>query len=102
MADSDDARLSDEATGLPPLEDLDGESTMLVMAWNASEGIAMSPLSHATEPVRFLHLRGLSLAPEDGKPEWVQVHIAVPVEVCLDVAAALAKGTTTELGEETQ
>jgi hypothetical protein len=103
---TEDPRLSDAATGLPPLEDVEPADTVLLLAWAASEGVALSPVTAAPQAVRFLSVRGLAMLdpnlvgagrlPTD--PQWVQVHIAVPVEHALDVAAALAKGTTEQLG----
>lgn len=103
---SDDPRLSDEATGLPPLHVLDESNALLVLAWDASHGMAAGMVDVAggdgTVAVRWLHLRGLVVGAEGrtGNPDWAQMHIAVPVSSALDVAAALAKGTTTELGDE--
>lgn len=90
-------RLSDEATGLPPLCDVEPNHALLTLAWCASEALVTSPITGTVEPCRVISLRGLQRAPGSGEPEWGQVHIAVPVEVALDVAAALAKGTTDEL-----
>jgi hypothetical protein len=92
----EDPRLSDGATGLPPLEQVDPGDTMLMLAWHASQGIATSPATGATVAVRYLSVRGLMrVDPADpDAAEWAQVHIAVPVEHAVDVAAALAMGTT--------
>lgn len=98
MSPDDDPRLTDEATGLPPLEQVEADHALLVVAWTASAGVATSPLTGAAVPVRFLSVRGLSNGP-GGRPEWAQVHLAVPVEHAVDVAAALAKGSTEDLGE---
>lgn len=101
-----DLRLSDAATGLPPLEEVEPADTVLLLGWAASEGLVVSPVTAEPAAVRYLSVRGLAMlepdlvgagrAPND--PQWVQVHIAVPVEAALDVAAALAKGTTDQLG----
>lgn len=97
-----DPRVSDEATGLPPLEEVDPADSILCMAWHASEGIAASPATREPIAVRYLSVRGLVRAdrgPDDPHAvEWGQIHIAVPVEAAVDVAAALAKGTTEDLG----
>lgn len=89
-----DPRVSDEATGLPPLGEIGTDETMLVLAWEGGVGVVSSPFTHKDEPVRFLHLRGLAVGlsgdPED--VDWVQVHIAVPVEHAVDVASVLAAG----------
>lgn len=92
----DDPRVSDEATGLPPLEEIGTDETLLVLAWASGSGVASSPFTGRDEACRFLHLRGLAVAPGGGPTdvEWVQVHIAVPVEHAVDVAAALAAGGT--------
>lgn len=101
-----DLRLTDAATGLPPLEEVEPADTVLLLGWYASEGLVVSPVTAEPAAVRYLSVRGLAMldpdlvgagrAPND--PQWVQVHIAVPVEAALDVAAALAKGTTEQLG----
>lgn len=91
-----DPGYSDEATGLPPLTEPDPAMTMVVLAYDVSVGLAAVP-TYGDVPVRYLHVRGLANGP-DGQPEWVQSHIAVPVTMALDVAAALAKGSTEELG----
>lgn len=94
-------QLSDEATGLPPLENIENELTILALAWSASEGLVASPLADEPQPVRFLHVRGI--IPGDGGPEdtpiWAQAYIAVPFDVAMEMAAALAKGTTEQLDE---
>lgn len=94
--DQDDPRVSDEATGLPPLEEVEDDLAMLVVAWYASEGVAASPLTNEPQAVRYLHARGL-VTGKDGTPEWAQVYLAVPVEASVELAAALAKGTTEQL-----
>lgn len=102
MNDGDD-RLSDEATGLPPLEQLEPSDAVLLLAWDASVGIVVSPFTNEDLPVRVLHVRGLSqgLGTEGEKsPDWVQCFICVPTIHAVDVAAALAKGSTEELGDE--
>lgn len=94
MTDPVDPRVSDEATGLPPLEELGDDETLVVLAWSSGEGLVHNPLADVSVAVRFLHLRGL--ANNSDRPgvvaEWAQTHIAVPVEVALDVAADLARG----------
>lgn len=87
----DDPRVSDEATGLPPLEEIGTDPALIVLAWASGDGLVVGP--HTDEPVavRFLHLRGLIEA-EPGsahKVEWTQIHVAVPVEHAMDVALAL-------------
>lgn len=97
----DDPRTSDEATGLPPLEELEPATTLVVLAWDVSEGIVANTHKGETRdggvPVRYLHCRGLITGGPSGI-EWAQIHLAVPADEALDVAAALAKGTTGELG----
>jgi hypothetical protein len=92
----DEERLTDEATGLPPLEEADPEASMVVLAWAASEGI-VAGASPEPQAVRWLHVRGLALQEDGTGAQWTQLHFAVPVEHALDVAAALAKGTTEDL-----
>lgn len=86
-----DPRVSDEATGLPPLDELGNDPAMIVLAWASGEGVVSSPHTGEALAVRYVHLRGLIEAPTDEphKVEWAQVHIAVPVEHAMDVAAAL-------------
>ncbi|MES1975704.1 MAG: hypothetical protein V4472_24875 [Pseudomonadota bacterium] len=90
----DDPRVSDEATGLPPLGEIGTDPAMIVLAWEGGEGVVQSPHTTETVAVRYLHLRGLIEAPADEphKVEWTQVHIAVPIEHAMDVAAVLAGG----------
>lgn len=100
-----DPRTTDEATGLPALDVVEPASSLVVVAWAAAAGIVSSPLQAADIPVRWLHLRGLARAVPGDDPhvvDWAQMHIAVPVDHALDVAAALAKGTTEELGGGTE
>jgi hypothetical protein len=98
----DDPRVSDEATGLPPLHELEDDNAMVVVAWDASDGLtAIRADDKIGEPVpvRWLHVRGLA-RDGDNDVSWVQMHIAVPVGSAVEVAAALAKGTTANLDEE--
>lgn len=100
----DDPRVSDAATGLPPLEALEDETTLIVLAWDASEGVVALTLdgtakAGSEQAVRYLHCRGIMPGGPTGI-EWAQIHLAVPVEHAVDVAAALAKGSTLDLGEE--
>jgi len=96
-----DPRLSDEATGLTPLEQVEDDKALLVLAWHTSEGIAMSQWRNVSgfggtaQPVKFLHVRGL-VRGEPGGPdvEWAQAYLAIPSEVAMELAAALVKGTT--------
>lgn len=87
----EDPRVSDEATGLPPLEELNEDEVMIVAAWASGEGVVQTPLAVEPIAVRYLHLRGLALS-DDGTPEWVQAHVAVPVDHAIDVAVALGGG----------
>ncbi len=90
-------RVPDEVCGLPPLADVDHDIAMLVQDWTATVGIVAVD-DHAPIPVRFLSVRGLVRSAEAaGGVEWAQAHIAVPVEHAVDVAAALAKGTSEDL-----
>lgn len=94
-----DDRLSDQATGLPPLSEPDPADTVMLLAYDVSVGLVANPnVSSDGVPVRYLHVRGIANTGPDGSIEYVQVHVAVPVEAALDVAAALAKGTTDDLG----
>lgn len=86
--------MSDEATGLPPLEHVDPDDAMVVCAWVGSVGVVMMPGSEETVAVRYLSVRGV-VRGKPGDPhsaEWAQFHLAVPVEHAVDVAAALATG----------
>jgi hypothetical protein len=63
-----DPRLSDEATGLPPLDELNDDP----------------------HPVIYLHVRGLSTNPDDPTGvDWVQAHIAFPRDAVADVISVL-------------
>lgn len=89
-----DPRHSDEATGLPPIDEIEAETTLVVLAWAGSEGIAARTSGgeiEADTAVRYLHVRGLIVGGPTGV-EWAQIHIAVPVEHAVDVAACLATG----------
>lgn len=96
----EDPRVTDQATGLPPLEQVDPGDTILLAAYAASEGVAMSPASGQAIPVRYLSVRGLIRGDADDprSAEWGQIHVAVPVEHVMDVCASLAKGSTEDLG----
>ncbi|MGH9094154.1 MAG: hypothetical protein ACRDXE_03240 [Acidimicrobiales bacterium] len=78
---------SDAATGLPPLDEVGDDPVMLVMACAGGEGLVASPIS--TEAVKFLHFRGL-VPGTDGRPEWAQIHVAIPYQAAMMVAAVLA------------
>lgn len=98
MPDYTDPRLTDEATGLPPLEEPEMEDDiLLVLAWCGGVGVAMSPLTAESVPVRFLHVRGLAMPTDTERAggataTWAQFHLAVPVDHAVDVASALATG----------
>lgn len=85
---------SDAGTGLPPMAEVDQDSTLLVLAWHAQVGVVAVPDEDAPVPVRYLTLRGLtrSTPGDDSKVEWAQFTVAVPVDQAMDVAAALASG----------
>jgi hypothetical protein len=88
-----DPRVSDEATGLPPLEELGNDPVMLVLAWATGNGIASNDFTDSEEPCRFLHLRGLVVSETAGySAEWAQIHFAIPVEAVMDLAADLVRG----------
>lgn len=95
-----DPRLSDAATGLPPIEELGTDPVMLVLGWATGSGIAANDFTQSDEPCRYLHLRGLVEGADgpDGPPDWAQIHLAIPVSVVLDLAADLAKGSTESFG----
>lgn len=54
------------------------------------DGIVANPGVGASILVRWLHLRGLVNSEDGSGVEWGQLHIAVPVEHRVDVAADLA------------
>ncbi len=87
MTSPQDPRLSDEATGLPPLHEVEPEIALLGMAWVVTEGIVQSPFTGETTAVRYLSVRGL--AQPEGQPEWHQAHIAIPAEAIPGLIAAL-------------
>lgn len=84
-----DPRVSDEATGLPPLDEVEPEIALLGMAWAVTEGIVQSPVTEETVAVRYLSVRGLVHGPDGGPVEWNQVHIAVPAEALGDLVRSL-------------
>ena len=86
-----DPRVSDEATGLPPLDEIGTDVAMLAAAWASGEGLVTVPFTSEIVAVRYIHIRGLVPNPDGGPgdAEWAQVHIAVPVEHAAEVAAAL-------------
>jgi hypothetical protein len=94
-----DPRLSDEATGLPPLEQVEEDRAVFVLEWDTSEGIVASGFHEETKPVKFLHVRGL-VRGEPGGPdvEWAQAYIAISTDIVMDLAADLVKGTTEQFG----
>lgn len=90
---------SDNTTGLPDLETVDPADSLLLTSWSASEGIVVIPGGDPNGvAVHYLHVRGIANNTADGTPEWAQAFLAVPAHVAADVAAALAKGTTEQLG----
>jgi hypothetical protein len=94
MSDYTDPRVTDEATGLPPLEEPDPNDCILVAAWAGGIGVVQAPGDDAPVAVRFLHVRGL-VRGDPKNPQlvsWGQVHLAVPVEYAVDVSVALASG----------
>lgn len=92
---AEDPRASDAATGLPPLDELEPATTLVVLGWASSEGIAALTLDDKLKDggvaVYYLHVRGLIVGGPTGV-EWAQIHLAVPVEHAMEVAAALAGG----------
>jgi hypothetical protein len=92
-----DDRLTDTATGLPPLEDVDPNNALLVFSWIGSHGISTVPGTNETIPVRFLSVRGIARGEDDNpmSPIWSQIHLAVPTMAAVDVAATLATGGAT-------
>jgi len=78
----DDIDPSDEATGLPPLGELneagvpaDGE--LLLLKGATSQGLVMLH-DNAPIPVRYIHVRGLTPGGKPGNVDWAQVSIAIP------------------------
>lgn len=95
-----DPRLSDEATGLPPLEELGDDPVVLVLAWATGDGIAANDFTKSDEPCRYLHVRGLIKSETPGyAAEWTQAHFAIPTAAVMDLAADLVKGSAEQLGE---
>lgn len=91
-----DPQYSDEATGLPPLADLDQNNAILLRAWHVTEGVA-SVHGNQTQAMRTLHVRGLVRGDGPADIEWGQVFVSVPVELVMEVAADLVKGSTQDL-----
>lgn len=87
--------VSDEATGLPPMDHPDELSNALLALTGAKggEGIATIPGSDDTVAVKYLHLRGLIRQdPYDlnAGADWAQVTLAIPAAIVDAVIAALA------------
>lgn len=83
-----DPRLSDEATGLPPLDELNDDPSVLALLWATGEGLGGTPAN--PHPVIYLHVRGLSTNPDDPTGvDWVQAHIAFPRDAVADVISVL-------------
>jgi hypothetical protein len=95
---ADDPRTSDEATGLPPLEEVEAESSLVVCSWTTGSGLVENPGIGEPVPVRWLHVRGLINNDDNSGVQWGQLHVAVPVDAVMDLAADLVKGTTEPLG----
>lgn len=91
----DDDRTSDEATGLPPLHEIDVAATIVLLAWDATEGMVSMPNGESIA-VRYLHVRGVTHSEDGTTIDWAQAHIAVPVDVVMEVAGHLVRGTTEE------
>lgn len=94
MKPENNPQISDETTGLRPLEELDPPASILLLGWYVSEGVVALPANQGTVAVRHLHVRGLVQGDKPGEVEWAQFFVSVPVEHALDVSADLAKGTT--------
>lgn len=86
----EDPRATDEVTGLPPIDHVDADFTMLVVSWATLEGVGMTPFDEEPVAVRYVTFRGLTRDGDD--VEWSQHHIAVPVSMVMDLAAGLASG----------
>lgn len=75
--------VSDEATGLPPLEEITPEASLLALAWEIGhEGLVS--VEGQTMAVRYLSLRGVQFD-EDGSGEYAQLHVAMPVDGLVDL-----------------
>jgi hypothetical protein len=68
--------LSDEATRLPPLNDIRPEYSIFVLQWLLGiEGIVTDG-DGSDVPVRYLSVRGITV--DSGQPQYSQVHLAIP------------------------
>jgi hypothetical protein len=63
---------SDEATGLPPLDQPDPEDTIWAMVFTSGQADVFSPLDGSPQGCFVLSVRGV----HDGG--WAQMHLAVP------------------------
>jgi len=73
---------SDEATGLPPLEDIEPRMAILAVKLCAGDGAVAIPFTNPpdTTQVKYLSFRGLvPTGAMLNQVEWAQVHIAVPL-----------------------
>jgi hypothetical protein len=69
---------SDEATELPPLNDVTVEHSLVALRWTiGTEGLVT--LEGEDMPVHYLSVRGLGMD-EDGAIDFQQLHIAMPTD----------------------
>lgn len=72
---------SDEATGLPPLEEVDHETSSLVITWVLGAETVGS-INGEVVPFKILSVRALEPAADaEGKADWTQFHLAFPDEL---------------------
>lgn len=83
--------MSDEATGLPPLDEVDHFNTLLPLMWHLGhEGLVSIKASdhEADMAVNYLSLRGY-VPDEQGGFASGQIHIALPTESIVALHEAL-------------
>ena len=72
---------SDEATGLPPLEEVDHSAASMVVTWMLGAE-SIGSVNDEPVPFKILSLRVLEpVEEEDGAADWTQLHLAFPDEL---------------------
>jgi hypothetical protein len=80
---AEDPRMTDEATGLPPLGSVDPENTIFGLGYFVGRGTTMN--DSGVVPVVFLGVRGL-----DRDNVWAQCFIAIPEDGFDNIVKLLA------------
>lgn len=81
---------SDEATGLPPLQQVEVEGSILALNWVFGVEGLVSVVDESDLPVRYLSVRGLIIS-DEGTAQWGQVHVAVPHDALRPMCEGILK-----------